>query len=76
MNNKRYWQFEYSYDGPVKEFDKIIANNWSSTTMAPSEAKARSNLIYQFKKQFGKAPNSKITLPGKITQHVARGRTS
>lgn len=59
-------QFKYSYNGPVKEFDKVIATSWSSTTSASSEKKARSNLEYQFKKQFGKAPNSKITLPGSI----------
>lgn len=54
----------YLYDGPVLEFDRVIANNWSSTTVAPSEQKARSNLAYQFKKQFGKAPASRISLPG------------
>ena len=68
--------FEYSYDGPVMEFNRIVTNKWSSVTRASSEAKARSNLIYQYKKQFGKAPNSKITLPGKIRQNVARGRTT
>lgn len=76
MENKRYCGFEYSYEGPVMEFDKIVANNWKSSTVATSEAKARSNLAYQFKKQFGKTPNSKITLPGKIKQLVARGKTS
>ena len=76
MDNKRYWMFEYSYEGPVMEFDKVIANNWKSSTFAPSEAKARSNLAYQFKKQFGRTPNAKITLPGKIKQLLARGKTS
>lgn len=76
MSNKRYWMFEYSYDGPVMEFDRIVANRWTSKTMAPSEAKARSNLAYQYKKQFGKTPDTKITLPGKIIQHLARGKTS
>lgn len=57
---------KYSYEGPVKEFDRVIATNWASTTYAQSEAKARSNLVYQFKKAYGKAASSKITLPGKI----------
>lgn len=56
----------YFYDGPVLEFDRIIANHWSASTRAESEKKARSNLAFQFKKQYGKAPRSKITIPGKL----------
>ena len=59
--------YKYSYSGSVKEFDSIIAERWEGETMAVSEKKARTNLIYQFKKQFNKSPNSKITLPGNIT---------
>lgn len=57
---------QYSYTGPVMEFDRVIADNWSGKTWAPSEKKARSNLTYQFKKQFNKVASTKITLPGKI----------
>jgi hypothetical protein len=56
----------YSYDGPVLEFDRIIANHWQGQTYAVSEAKARANLAFQFKKDTGRVPRSKITLPGKI----------
>ena len=56
----------YSYNGPVLEFDRIVDNRWQAQTYAPSEAKARSNLIYQFKKMTGRVPRTKITLPGKI----------
>lgn len=56
----------YSYSGPVLEFDRIVANNWKAQTYATSEAKARSNLAYRFKKDNGKVPRTKITLPGKI----------
>lgn len=56
----------YSYNGPVLEFDRIVANNWKAQTYATSEAKARSNLAYRFKKDNGKVPRTKITLPGKI----------
>lgn len=58
----------YSYTGPVLEFDRCIANNWSAATYAPSEKKARSNLAYRFKKEHGKTAATKITLPGKIVR--------
>lgn len=56
----------YSYDGPVLEFDRIVAHHWKAQTYATSEAKARSNFAYQFNRDNGKVPRTKITLPGKI----------
>ena len=56
----------YTYNGPVLEFDRIIADHWVSSTRAESEKKARSNLAYQFKTQYGRVPRSKITIPGKL----------
>lgn len=56
----------YYYEGPVMEFDKVICNSWSSSTHAPTEARARSNLAYQFKQQYNKIAATRITLPGKI----------
>ena len=56
----------YSYDGPVLAFEKIVTNHWQGQTYAVSEAKARSNLAYQFKIENGKVPRTKITLPGQI----------
>ena len=56
----------YYYEGPVFEFEKCICDKWSSQTVAPTEQKARSNLSYQFKKKFGRVPNAKIRLTGKI----------
>ena len=41
---------KYTYDGPVLEFDTLVASHWKGETMAPSKQKARSNLAYQFKK--------------------------
>lgn len=58
--------FKYLYDGPVLEFDRVVAERWRATTLAPSERKARSNLSYQFKKQYGKDPATKIVLTGDI----------
>ncbi len=66
MSNQKDIRFKYVYNGPVMEFERIIANQWSSTTYAPSEKKARNNLTYQFKKQYNKVPATRITLPGKI----------
>lgn len=57
----------YSYDGPVLEFERIVANHWKGSTYAESEAKARCNLAYQYKISHGKVPRSKITIPGKLT---------
>lgn len=31
----------YVYNGPVMEFDRVIANRWSASTRAESEKKAR-----------------------------------
>lgn len=57
---------KYSYKGPVMEFDRLIAEDWYGETMAVSEQKARSNLIYQFKKNNSRIVGTRITLPGKI----------
>lgn len=57
---------KYIYDGPVMEFNNLIADHWKGETMAPSEKKARSNLIYKFKINNNRVASSKITLPGQI----------
>lgn len=57
---------KYSYDGPVMVFDTCVANHWKGQTMAPSENKARCNLMYQFKKSTNMVAGTKVTLPGKI----------
>lgn len=64
----------YLYDGPVEEFGRCIARDWKAATYAPTESKARSNFSYQFKKQYNRLPNAKITLPGKIT--VVKGESA
>lgn len=57
----------YTYNGPVLEFDRVIADHWIASTRAESEKKARCNLTYQFKMQSGRTPQTKITIPGKLT---------
>ena len=56
----------YFYEGPVLEFDKVIAKCWRGETIASSKRKARSNLAYQFKKKTNRIPSTRITLPGKV----------
>lgn len=58
----------YIYEGPVKEFDKLVAEHWCGETFAPSEKKARSNLTYQYKKSHNKSTLTKITLTGSIIE--------
>lgn len=58
--------YQYSYDGPVMEFERCITPRWQARTIAPSEKKARSNLAYRFKQEHGRTANARITLPGKI----------
>lgn len=57
---------KYIYQGPVEAFGKCIDNNWYGETMADSEAKARCNLAYQYKKQTNRTAATRITLPGKL----------
>lgn len=57
---------KYSYNGPVMEFDRCIANKWQGETMAVSEKKAKSNLVYQFKKKNNRTATTRISLPGNV----------
>ena len=57
----------YSYDGPILEFNRIIADHWKASTRAKTEDKARCNLAQQFKIETGREPSAKITVPGKLT---------
>ena len=58
--------YKYSYDGPVLEFGKLVADHWKDETVAPSEAKARANIIYKFKVKTDRNLYSVVTLPGRI----------
>ena len=57
---------KYRYEGPVSVFGRCVDNNWKAETMAVSEKKARNNLRYQYSKQVGKIPATRVELPGKI----------
>lgn len=58
--------YKWSYEGPVKSFDGFVSSRWKGETYATSEARARSNLVYQYKKEHGLDVSAKITLTGKI----------
>lgn len=58
----------YKYDGPVMEDGGYHLRNWKASTMAPTEQKARANLIYRFKKDHGIFMGARISLPGKLTR--------
>ena len=58
----------YSSTGPVTMFDRCVSNCWKGETYASSEKKAKSNLIFQYKKQNGLIPASKVNLPGKLVK--------
>ena len=59
---------KYIYEGPVTEFGRIIDNCWYGETMAVSPSKAKSNLIFRFKKQNNKTSGAKIELPGEVKE--------
>lgn len=65
--------YKYEYLGPVYEFDTLINDNWFGQTCAISEKKAKSNLIYQYKKSHGKSADTKIKLTGKLNVVETRG---
>lgn len=56
----------YRYSGPVYEFDQCITSKWTAETIAVSEAKAKNNLTYRYKKEHCLPANSSITLPNKV----------
>lgn len=61
----------YTYFGPVLVFGTVVENNYTATTYASSEKKAKSNIAFQFKKSTGKLPGAKVELPGKLYLEVS-----
>lgn len=57
---------KYIYEGPVMEFNRLVAEHWTGETIASSESKARNNLAYQYKKKNNRLADTKVTLPGKL----------
>ena len=58
----------YTYEGPIRYFDEIVAENWYGRTYAVSEKQAKSNLAYQYKREHGLIASTKITLTGEVKE--------
>ena len=58
---------KYRYRGPVMGVDKCIQEDWEGETMAVSERKAKSNLMFRWKKQHGYPPTFLISLPQSLS---------
>ena len=59
---------KYTFEGAVTDgFYRTICRYWYGSTFAVSEAKAKSNLLYQFKKSYGLAAFSRIRFDGILT---------
>lgn len=56
----------YEYNGPIMLFNRCIANYWHGATVAVTEAKAKSNMAHQYKRENNLEPTAKITLPGNV----------
>ena len=65
---------KYSYDGPVEDAvtGRCVTRQWRSETHAVSKDKARSNLMFQYKKEFGLERNVRVRLPGEIKTHIRK----
>ena len=56
----------YVYKGAVMMFDRVIDRYWEAETTATSEKKAKSNLVFRYKKMHRLEPTAKVTLPGQV----------
>lgn len=57
----------YEFKGAVLLFDRIVTSNYTATTTAPSVRKARSNITYRYKRDFGYDKNARLSLSGTFT---------
>lgn len=57
---------KYKYEGPVTSFGRVLSNKWKGETLAETAKKAKSNLIFQFKKANNLVAGSKVELPGEL----------
>ena len=56
----------YEYNGSVMVYDRCVESFWKARTMAVSEAAARRNLAFQYKKQTGRTATVPVNLPDKL----------
>ena len=61
----------YYYQGPVCENGKLVMASWYDETVAKTQAKAISNMVYHFKKGYNKPLNTKIVIDPKYIEQEA-----
>lgn len=66
---------KYVYNGPVEVFGTLVDQRWHGETLAATPAKAKSNLVYQWKKAHGRTASSRVVLPGKVILVNIDGRS-
>jgi hypothetical protein len=63
---------QYKYEGPVCTsmfgVERCISSKWVGSTYAVSIEKARSNMLYSYKKENGLMVNNNLYFPNKITK--------
>lgn len=59
---------KYRFKGSVFLFNLMIKQNWIGETLAKTEKKAMSNLLYNAKTQMGYLPSANLRLEGKLME--------
>ena len=57
---------KYTFSGSVTKNGVIVCSHWVAETVAPTKAKATSNLKYRFKQENGIVPQIPIELVGSL----------
>ena len=60
----------YQYEGAVRIFGQVVAHDFKAQTWATSQAKARNNIAWQFKKKGNVAGHIPVTLTGEIKESL------
>lgn len=60
----------YYFEGTVTRFDKVVASNWTASTMAVSKQKALANLKYRYAMENNLSSPAGIKLCGSIEKGI------
>lgn len=60
--------YRYEYSGPVMDADsgEVYAYGWKASTVASSDEKALSNLMYRFKKKYDLFKGTRLKFTGRL----------
>lgn len=58
----------FAYEGPVYEFNQLVAEKWKAETTAVTKVKAISNLAYRWKKENNKPAYTPVKLTGQVKE--------